>query len=65
MISQPDNRFSDALRENLSRLSRYVVSTSHGQGTEMGEAVLDTLININLQISEGLLEGAERAETED
>jgi len=43
--------------ENLVRLSGYVAETTLNHGVEMPPHVLDTLININLQISEGLLEG--------
>ncbi|MCP5372625.1 MAG: hypothetical protein H6907_12915 [Hyphomicrobiales bacterium] len=42
---------------NLERLGRYVAETTLNHGVDMPPHVLDTLININLQISEGLLEG--------
>lgn len=61
-ISQPVNRFSDDVKENLIRLSKYVVSTTRGQGGAITGHALTTLININLQISEGLLEDGEKTD---
>lgn len=48
-------------RNNLIKLSDFVADTTMRQGVDMPAEVLDTLININLQISEGLLES--RAKT--
>lgn len=48
---------SDDLRENLIVLSRFVSAITLRQGSEIDEASLDTLININFQLAEGLLEG--------
>lgn len=42
---------------NLLRLSQFVASETLSKGAEIDGDTLDTLININLQISEGLLEG--------
>ncbi len=62
-ISQPVNRFSGEVKENLIRLSKYVVSTTaRSQGNAVTAQALATLININLQISEGLLEGGEKTD---
>jgi len=61
-ISQPANRFPDTVKENLVRLSKYVVSTTRIHGSAINEHALATLININLQISEGLLEGGEKTD---
>ena len=47
----------DAIRSNLVRLSNFVAQTTFSQGTAITDANLDTLININLQLSEGLLAG--------
>lgn len=62
VISQPENLFSDDLKNNLSRLSDYVATTTRNEGRNISEHALATLININLQISEGLLEGGENSE---
>lgn len=48
---------SPALRANLTRLADFVADTIMKQGVKLGDSALDTLININFQISEGLLEG--------
>lgn len=45
------------VRDNLTRLSNFVVETTMKHGVNIPDNVVDTLININLQISEGLLEG--------
>lgn len=47
----------DQTKGNLLRLSQYVASETLSKGAEIDEETLDTLISINLQISEGLLEG--------
>jgi flagellar biosynthesis regulator FlaF len=59
-ISQPANSLPGDVKENLVRLSKYVVSTTRNQGGAITQHALTTLININLQISEGLLEGGEK-----
>lgn len=46
-------------RENLVKLSQYVADTTFAHGKDMSDKTLDSLININLQIAQGLLEGAE------
>ncbi|MBC8270048.1 MAG: hypothetical protein H8E36_14995 [Rhodospirillaceae bacterium] len=61
-ITQPANSLPDDVKKNLVRLSKYVVSTTRKQGSAITEHALTTLININLQISEGLLEGAEKSD---
>ena len=45
------------VRENLVKLSHYVADTTFKYGIEMSDKTLDSLININLQIAQGLLEG--------
>jgi hypothetical protein len=54
-------RWSDQEREvtkqNLCRLSDFIAGTILGSGVNVSDSTLDTLININLQIAEGLLEG--------
>ncbi|MHC8509121.1 MAG: flagellar biosynthesis regulator FlaF [Rhodospirillales bacterium] len=48
--------FSNDIRNNLVKLSHFVADTTFAGPENVGDSTLDTLININLQISEGLLE---------
>lgn len=48
-------------RDNLIRLSQYVTKTSHELTQNLQETTAETLVNINLQIAEGLLEGIAKA----
>jgi flagellar biosynthesis regulator FlaF len=56
LVGQSDVRLPDETRGNLVKLCQFVTQTTMAQGVEMPSEVIDTLININLQISEGLLE---------
>lgn len=60
LISRPDSHSSPELRGNLMRLADYVAGTTMTYGVEISPETLDTLININFQVSEGILEGAGR-----
>jgi flagellar biosynthesis regulator FlaF len=46
-----------AVRGNLLQLSNFVAQTTFTQGVAISDSEIDTLVNINLQLSEGLLEG--------
>ena len=46
-----------ATRQNLCRLADFVSGTIMSAGVDISDSTLNTLININLQIAEGLLEG--------
>ena len=46
--------------QNLAKLSEYVAEKTFMGVDELKDATLDSLVNINLQISEGLLEGVSR-----
>ncbi|HLO77017.1 MAG TPA: flagellar biosynthesis regulator FlaF [Magnetospirillum sp.] len=47
-----------AVKENITRLAAFVADRTF-QGVEaIEDATIDALINVNLQISEGLLEGS-------
>lgn len=61
VVSRPDNKLPQDVRDNLLRLSRYVSGQCIGRDAPLSESELDSLININLQISEGLLEGEANA----
>jgi flagellar biosynthesis regulator FlaF len=52
--------FSLDVRNNLVKLSQFVSDTTFRGPENIGDSTVDTLININLQISEGLLEAASR-----
>ena len=45
------------VRGNLLQLSNFVAQTTFSQGASISDTSIDCLININLQLSEGLLEG--------
>lgn len=62
IIKRSDCGLDGDVRENLDRLAQFVAERtfSSGKGGEAGlieDGAIDSLININLQISEGLLEG--------
>jgi len=56
MVSREDSGLNQETKDNLIKLSQFVAETTMTHGVELPEESLDTLININLQISEGLLE---------
>jgi len=57
LVSRPEVRVSQNVQENLTKLANYVADATMSHGVEIPEKTLDTLINIDLQVSEGLLEG--------
>lgn len=58
LVSRKDNKMTVETKDNLTKLSKFVAETTMNHGVDISSETLDTLININLQISEGLLEGA-------
>jgi hypothetical protein len=56
----PGSGFSETVKQNLVRLSNFVADITFKSADDISEQTIDTLINVNLQISEGLLEGAGR-----
>ncbi len=56
LVGRSDNPLPDETKQNLVKLSQFVTQTTMAQGVDLPAEVLDTFININLQISEGLLE---------
>ena len=60
VAQSPNIVMGDAIRQNLVRLSHYVADTIFGAGVDIQPNQIDSLININLQICEGLLEAAKR-----
>ncbi len=57
LVSRSGETIQQQTRDNLIRLSQFVAETTMKYGAEIPSEVVDTLININLQISEGFLEG--------
>ncbi len=58
MTEQPDCNLSDEIKNNLVKLGKFVSDTTMINGKEIEDQTIETLINVDLQISEGLLEGA-------
>ncbi len=52
-------------KENLCRLADFIAGTIMSSGIDVSDATVDTLININLQIAEGFLEGETRRHVQD
>ncbi len=60
IVDDPASTVAANVRDNLRRLCDFVAGSTFTHGVNMTESLLNTLININFQISEGLLEGARR-----
>ena len=69
IIKRDDCGLNDLVKDNLERLARFVAERTfaigengeNGRGADLIEnGAIDTLININLQISEVLLEGEQK-----
>lgn len=58
MAEHNESNLTPEIRQNLATLSKFVASKVFESSEGLNEETLNTLININLQISEGLLEGA-------
>lgn len=58
IAQRPGTGLTEPVQHNLVRLSNFVADSTFKSAESISEKTLDTLININLQISEGLLEGA-------
>lgn len=57
LVTATDSKVPENLQGNLTRLANFVAQTTMKHGVDSPDNVIDTLVNINLQISEGLLEG--------
>ncbi len=57
MVKTANGSLPEEVKSNLWKLGDFVIGTTFRQGHGIADQALDTLININLQISEGLLEG--------
>ncbi len=59
IVMREDCTLADDVKQNLTKLAQFVADRTFADG-EIAASTLDALININLQISEGLLEGLNR-----
>ena len=57
LIKSPESQLEENVRDNILKLRDFISDTTMQHGVNIRESTLNTLININLQISEGLLEG--------
>lgn len=60
IVMRGDCTLGDGVKRNLTKLAQFVADRTFADG-EVADNTLDALININLQISEGLLEGLNKA----
>ncbi|OAN48096.1 hypothetical protein A6A04_04885 [Paramagnetospirillum marisnigri] len=58
IISHDECTLSDDVKRNLRRLAQFVADKTLAGVETISNETIDSFININLQISEGLLEGA-------
>lgn len=63
LARSPGSPLPPDLKANLIRLSEFVAHTTFTNGAAIGDSSLNTLININMQLAEGLLEGQQNAAT--
>ena len=61
LVAQKDNHLPEDIRVNLTRLAEYTAKVTFDLSTDRRAQKIETLINTNLQIAEGLLEGQSRA----
>ncbi len=61
LVTRSGSQVPQPLRDNLAKLSYFVAQATLDKGVQLAPETLDSLININLQISEGLLEGYARS----
>ncbi len=63
LVAQKDNRLPEDIRTNLTRLADYTTKVTFDLSADRRAQKIETLINTNLQIAEGLLEGQARAKS--
>lgn len=61
IVNSPECLLADAVKANLRQLAEFVAERTMQGVSAISADTLDTMINVNLQISEGLLEGAKKA----
>ncbi|MBI3446286.1 MAG: hypothetical protein HY055_13250 [Magnetospirillum sp.] len=57
LSQSPSSTLPPPIRNNLLRLSDFVAQTTFSAGASISDNALNSLININMQLAEGLLEG--------
>ncbi len=57
IVARRDNDLPEKVKDNLVSLGNYVADTTFKNTDGLKYETIDTLINVNLRISEGLLEG--------
>ncbi len=57
LMQRPDSMLPKDIRSNLINLSQYAAQKTFEVANGVTDEILDSLINLNLQIAEGLLEG--------
>lgn len=60
LVNAADNSLPEAIKVNMRQLAEFVIERTLLGVESVTDSTLDTLINVNLQISEGLLEGAKK-----
>jgi flagellar biosynthesis regulator FlaF len=58
IVTRDDCSLAPETKQNLVKLSHFVAEKVFAGPEKLTDSALDTLINVNLQISEGFLEGA-------
>lgn len=58
LVKSPESRLAENVRDNILKLRDFISDMTMKHGVDIPDSTLNTLININFQISEGLLEGA-------
>ncbi|SBW01300.1 conserved hypothetical protein [uncultured Alphaproteobacteria bacterium] len=61
LVGKPDCQLPEDIRSNLTRLSDYTAKVTFDLSPERRAQKIEALINTNLQIAEGLLEGHAKA----
>jgi flagellar biosynthesis regulator FlaF len=62
LVSREDHRLPKEVKDNLIQLSHYAAQKTFEMKDAFDADTVESLINTNLQIAEGLLEGRERAQ---
>ncbi len=57
LVRSPESQLATNVRDNILKLRDFIAHMTMQHGINIPETTLNTLININFQISEGLLEG--------
>ncbi len=58
LVKRANGALAPEVKANLQRLGDFVIGITLRDGESMPDETVDTLININLQISEGLLQAS-------